>query len=64
MDQSTWVVFGVTRSLKMEKRKEKSPGLEPADIAACRSLASFTRVTVILAVSYMNQPAWSNFSGE
>lgn len=48
----------------MEKRKEKSQGLEPADIAACRSLASFTRVTVILAVSYMNQPAWSNFSGE
>lgn len=48
----------------MEKRKEKSQGLEPADIAACPSLASFTRVTVILVVSYMNQRAWSNFSGE
>lgn len=64
LDHSTKVVFRVMKSLKTEKRKEKSQSVEPTDIAAWRSLASFTRVAVILLVHYMYQPGWSTFSGE
>lgn len=56
LDYSTKVVFRVMKSLKTEKRKEKSQSLEPTYIAAWRSLASFTRVAVILVVPYMYQP--------